>query len=156
VVRLNNASLRPSAIWLCRRIRPSVFLGFSSLEAEAIGTKRERFMNTYQLLNMHMKGSRGLYAASWIAIAVSAFFGLLQPQIIRVVLDVGIGGEEWTGNPLVGQFIDSVGGSKGVRNLILPAAGLSVLLMALSGIFLYLKGPVVGGGGRRYGQTDAG
>ncbi|MDF1568422.1 MAG: ABC transporter ATP-binding protein [Spirochaetaceae bacterium] len=97
-------------------------------------------MNTYQLLNIHMKGSRGLYAASWIAIAVSAFFSLLQPQIIRVVLDVGIGGEEWTGNPLVGRFIDSVGGSKGVKDLILPAAGLSVLLMALSGVFLYLKG----------------
>lgn len=87
-----------------------------------------------------MKGSRKLYLASWFAIAAAAFLGLLQPQVIRIVLDVGIGGEPWSGAPWIGRILDSIGGSEGVRRLLLPAAGVSVILMALSGAFLYLKG----------------
>ena len=72
-----------------------------------------------------MKGSRDRYIASWIAIALAAFFGLLQPQIIRIVLDVGIGGQEWTGVSWIGRIIDAVGGTGQMRYLLLPAAAVS-------------------------------
>lgn len=87
-----------------------------------------------------MKGSRGRYFASWIAIAIAAFFGLLQPQVIRIVLDVGIGGEEWTGARWIGGIIDAVGATDRIRDILLPAAGISVIFMAISGLFMYLKG----------------
>ncbi len=87
-----------------------------------------------------MKGSRGRYLASWFAIALAAFFGLLQPQIIRIVLDVGIGGDKWTGASWIGRIIESLGGTGQICRLLLPAAGLSVVLMGISGLFLYLKG----------------
>jgi len=97
-------------------------------------------VSTLQRLNRHMKGSRGRYLASWIAIALAAFFGLLQPQIIRIVLDVGIGGKDWDGASWIGKIIENLGGTLEIRNLLLPAAGVSVILMAISGLFLYLKG----------------
>ena len=97
-------------------------------------------MSTLKQLNQHMSGSRSTYAASWIAIALASFLGLLQPQVIRIVLDVGLGGESWSGAPWIGRIIMAAGGSDGVRKLLLPAALLSVALMACSGLFLYLKG----------------
>ena len=87
-----------------------------------------------------MNGSRGRYLASWIAIALAAFFGLLQPQIIRIVLDIGIAGKKWSGAPWIGLIIEKAGGSGQIGNLLLPAAGISVILMGISGLFLYLKG----------------
>ena len=87
-----------------------------------------------------MKGSRGRYMASWIAIALAAFFGLLQPQIIRIVLDMGIGEQDWDGASWIGQIINNLGGTGQIKHLLLPAAGVSVVLMGISGLFLYLKG----------------
>ncbi len=87
-----------------------------------------------------MKGSRARYLASWIAIALAAFFGLLQPQIIRIVLDVGIGGKDWDGASWIGRIIDTFGGSSQIQSWILPAAGATVVFMGISGLFLYLKG----------------
>jgi ATP-binding cassette subfamily B protein len=87
-----------------------------------------------------MKGSRARYLASWIAIALGAFFGLLQPQIIRIVLDVGIGGEKWDGSPRIGKLISRFTDTAGIQSWILPAAVISVILMGISGLFLYLKG----------------
>ena len=97
-------------------------------------------MTTLGQLNTHMKGSRLLYSASWTAVAFAAFFGLLQPQVLRVVLDVGLGGLEWDGARWVGFIIERIGGSEGIRGMLLPAAGVSVVLMGLSGLFMYLKG----------------
>lgn len=109
-----------------------------------IGFRYIRWMgsavNTLGRLNTHMRGSRLLYSASWIAVALAAFFGLLQPQVLRVVLDVGLGGREWTGARWAGFIIEGIGGSDGIRGMLLPAAGVSVLLMGFSGLFLYLKG----------------
>ena len=87
-----------------------------------------------------MIGSRGRYLASWIAIALAAFFGLLQPQVIRIVLDVGIGEQDWDGASWIGRIINNLGGGGQIKQLLLPAAGISVVLMGISGLFLYLKG----------------
>ncbi len=87
-----------------------------------------------------MRGSRGRYTASWIAIALAAFFGLLQPQIIRIVLDVGIGEQDWDGASWIGRIINNLGEGGQIKQLLLPAAGISVVLMGISGLFLYLKG----------------
>ncbi|RKX74313.1 MAG: ABC transporter ATP-binding protein, partial [Spirochaetes bacterium] len=97
-------------------------------------------MSTLKRLNRHMIGSRGRYLASWIAIALAAFFGLLQPQVIRIVLDVGIGEQDWDGASWIGRIINNLGGGGQIKQLLLPAAGISVVLMGISGLFLYLKG----------------
>ena len=97
-------------------------------------------MNTIRNLNKHMKGSRGLYFASLLSIALASFFGLLQPQIIRIILDVGLGNGEWTGAAWVGKILQNLGGAPWIQTHLPLAAALSVAMMALSGLFLYLRG----------------
>lgn len=87
-----------------------------------------------------MTGHRGLYLAAIIAVGISALFGLLQPQVIRIVLDVGLGGKTWDGAAWVGRILENQAQGENWGSYLWSAAAVLVLLTALSGFFLYLKG----------------
>jgi len=92
-------------------------------------------MNGFKQLNTHLRGRRLLYLSAFIAAAAASFFGLLQPQVIGIVIDVGIGGKTWTEAPWLTELLVRFSS----RNLILHGALLSVVLMAISGFFMYLQ-----------------
>jgi len=92
-------------------------------------------MRGLRQLNTHLKGKRLLYLSTFIIAAAASFFGLLQPQVIGIVIDVGIGGKTWSKAPWLTEQILRLSS----RNLILHGALLSVALMAISGFFMHLQ-----------------
>jgi len=92
-------------------------------------------MNGFKQLSTHLRGRRLLYLSTFAAAAAASFFGLLQPQIIGIVIDVGIGGKSWTEAPWLTAQLERISS----RNLILHGALLSIALMAISGFFMYLQ-----------------
>ena len=92
-------------------------------------------MNDFKMLNSYLRGKRLLYLSTFIAAAAASFFGLLQPQVIGIVIDVGIGGKTWTGAPWLTTQFERFSS----QNLILYGALLSIALMAISGFFMYLQ-----------------
>jgi len=92
-------------------------------------------MNGLRQLNTHLRGKRLLYLFTFFLAAAASFFGLLQPQVIGIVVDAGIGGKTWTEAPWLTEQLLRFSS----RNLILHGALLSVTLMAISGFFMYLQ-----------------
>ncbi|CAD7844900.1 Heterodimeric efflux ABC transporter, permease/ATP-binding subunit 1 [Olavius algarvensis spirochete endosymbiont] len=92
-------------------------------------------MNGLRQLNTHLRGRRLLYFSTFIAAAAASFFGLLQPQVVGIVIDVGIGKKTWTGAPWLAAQFDRLNS----QNLILYGALFSIALMAISGFFMYLQ-----------------
>jgi len=92
-------------------------------------------MNGLKQLNTHLRGRRMFYLSTFIAAAAASFFGLLQPQVIGIVIDVGIREKTWTAAPWLSAQLARFGS----WDLILLGALLSVALMAISGFFMYLQ-----------------
>jgi len=92
-------------------------------------------MNGIKQLNTHLKSRRLLYLSTFIIAAAASFFGLLQPQVIGIVIDVGIGGKAWPKAFWLTEQLLRLS----PRNLILHGALLSVALMAASSFFMHLQ-----------------
>lgn len=87
-----------------------------------------------------MKGKRALYIGAIIAVGSATLFSLIGPLVLRVMIDSVIGNKPMQMPGCLQSFIESFGG-RGVlvKNLWFGSLIL-VVLTALGGLFLFLKG----------------
>ncbi|OGO81196.1 MAG: ABC transporter, partial [Clostridiales bacterium GWC2_40_7] len=97
-------------------------------------------MNKLILLWKFMKGYRLLYIGAVVSIGLATLFSTIIPLVIRTIIDSIIGSKPMEIPQWAISYINTIGGRETlVRNLWICGLVI-VILTALSGVFLYLKG----------------
>ena len=86
------------------------------------------------------RGQRLRYGAAIGALCVATVFSYLVPQVIRLMIDGIITGEELRAPAPVLAAIESVGGRTTLGRNLWVAGLLVVVITAVAGVFTYLKG----------------
>jgi ATP-binding cassette subfamily B protein len=87
-----------------------------------------------------MRGNRTQYLLSIFAIAISTIISLLNPLVIRYLIDSVIGGEPFEGPAWLISLLEKLGGTSWMLQHIMLGASSLILLTAVSGLFHFLKG----------------
>ncbi len=97
-------------------------------------------MKKLTLLWKFMKGYRLLYLGAVVSIGLATLFSTIVPLVIRTTIDSIIGSKPMELPEWAISYINSIGGKETlIRNLWICGLAI-VILTALNGVFLYLKG----------------
>ncbi|EYE87277.1 ABC transporter [Fervidicella metallireducens AeB] len=97
-------------------------------------------MKKIKLIWKLMKGNRLIYLASILSIALATFFSILIPLVTKTIIDSIIGNGSSSSSNIINSMIEYCGGREFLSNNLWICSLLIVLLTALNGLFLYLKG----------------
>eukprot|EP00792_Barthelona_sp_PAP020_P011223 TRINITY_DN5080_c0_g1_i1.p1 TRINITY_DN5080_c0_g1~~TRINITY_DN5080_c0_g1_i1.p1 ORF type:complete len:600 (+),score=50.49 TRINITY_DN5080_c0_g1_i1:341-2140(+) len=92
-----------------------------------------------RLLN-YMHGEKKKYLFAIIAIGFATYFSLLVPQTVRITVDSIIGTEAMDQTSMMAKLFTRLGGKDSLINSLWVTGLIIVVLSALRGIFLFLKG----------------
>lgn len=87
-----------------------------------------------------IKGNRLLYLMAVLSIAAATFLAMIGPKIIGITIDSIIGNKPLDAPKIVIDFIEYIGGKSVISRNIWICSLCLVSVMAVRGIFLYLRG----------------
>ena len=97
-------------------------------------------MEKLKLLWKFMKGYRLLYGGAVVSIGLATLFSTIIPLVIRTIIDSIIGSKPMEIPGWAMSYINNAGGRETLARNLWICGLVIVVLTALSGVFLYLKG----------------